>query len=124
MPYDDQRFDAVYSLPGELARRGVKVAFASYDAHQSRNLPYAAGFAVAFGLPKDEALRALTLTPAEIWGVADQLGSLDAGKTASVVVANGDPLDVKTDVKHVFIAGRDIPMESRQTQLRDQYWPK
>jgi imidazolonepropionase-like amidohydrolase len=124
MPYDDQRFDAVYSLPGELARRGVKVAFASYDAHQSRNLPYAAGFAVAFGLPKDEALRALTLTPAEIWGVADQLGSLDAGKTANVVVANGDPLDVKTDVKHVFIAGRDIPMESRQTQLRDQYWPK
>jgi imidazolonepropionase-like amidohydrolase len=124
MPYDDQRFDAVYSLPGELARRGVKVAFASYDAHQSRNLPYAAGFAVAFGLPKDEALRALTLTPAEIWGVADQLGSLDPGKTANVVVANGDPLDVKTDVKHVFIAGRDIPMESRQTQLRDQYWPK
>jgi imidazolonepropionase-like amidohydrolase len=75
-------------------------------------------------LPHDEALRALTLTPAEIWGVADQLGSLDAGKTANVVVANGDPLDVKTDVKHVFIAGRDIPLESRQTILRDQYWPK
>jgi imidazolonepropionase-like amidohydrolase len=124
MPYDDQRYDAVYSLPAELAKRGVKVAFASYDAHQSRNLPYAAGFAVAFGLPHDEALRALTLTPAEIWGVADQLGSLDAGKTANVVVANGDPLDVKTDVKHVFIAGRDIPLESRQTILRDQYWPK
>jgi imidazolonepropionase-like amidohydrolase len=124
MPFDDQRYDAVYSLPAELAKRGVKVAFASYDAHQSRNLPYAAGFAVAFGLPHDEALRALTLTPAEIWGVADQLGSLDAGKTANVVVANGDPLDVKTDVKHVFIAGRDIPLESRQTRLRDQYWPK
>ena len=124
MPYDYERYDAVYSLPAELAKRGVKVAFASYDAHQSRNLPYAAGFSVAFGLPHDEALRALTLTPAEIWGVADQLGSLDTGKTANVVVANGDPLDVKTDVKHVFIAGREIPLESRQTRLRDQYWTK
>lgn len=124
MPYEDERYDAVYSLPAQLAKRGVKVAFASYDAHQSRNLPYAAGYAVAFGLPHDEALRAITLTPAEIWGVADQLGSLDAGKTANVVVANGDPLDVKTDVKRVFISGREIPMESRQTRLRGQYWNK
>ena len=124
MPADDERYDAVYSLPAQLAKRGVKVAFASYDSHQSRNLPYAAGFAVGFGLPHDEALRAITLTPAEIWGVADQLGSLDTGKTANVVVANGDPLDVKTDVKHVFIAGREIPLESRQTRLRDQYWGK
>jgi imidazolonepropionase-like amidohydrolase len=124
MPKDDERYDAVYSLPAQLAKRGVKVAFASYDSHQSRNLPYAAGYAVAFGLSKEEALRAITLTPAEIWGVADQLGSLDVGKTANVVVANGDPLDVKTDVKHVFIAGKEVPMESRQTRLRDQYWNK
>jgi imidazolonepropionase-like amidohydrolase len=124
MPRDDERYDAVYSLPAQLAKRGVKIAFASYDAHQSRNLPYAAGYAVAFGLPHDEALRAITLSPAEIWGVADQLGSLDVGKTANVVVANGDPLDVKTDVKHVFIGGREVPLESRQTRLRDQYWPK
>ena len=121
MPYDDERYDTVYSLPAQLAKRGVKIAFASYDAHQSRNLPYAAGFSVAFGLSHDEALRAITLSPAEIWGVADQLGSLDAGKTANVVVANGDPLDVKTDVKHVFIQGREIPLENRQTRLRDQY---
>jgi len=59
--------------------------------------------------------------PAEVWGVADQLGSLDVGKTANIVVANGDPLDVKTDVKQVFIQGREIPMTSRQTQLRDEY---
>ncbi len=122
MPKEDERYDAVYSLPAQLAKRGVRVAFASYDAHQSRNLPYAAGYATAFGLPHDEALRAITLTPAEIWGVADRLGSLDVGKMANVVVANGDPLDVKTDVKHVFIQGREIPMVNRQTQLRDQYW--
>jgi imidazolonepropionase-like amidohydrolase len=120
-PKDYERYDAVYSLPAQLYRRGVKIAFATYDAHNARNLPYQAGFAVAFGLPPDEALRAVTLNAAEIWGVADKLGSLDVGKTANVVVANGDPLDVKTDVKHVFIEGREIPLTSRQTQLRDQY---
>jgi len=120
-PKDDERYDAVYSLPAQLARRGVKIAFASYDSHNARNLPYAAGYAVAFGLPYDEAMKALTLNPAEIWGVADQLGSLDAGKVANVVVADGDPLDVKTDVKHVFIAGQAVPMVTKQTILRDEY---
>ncbi len=120
-PKNGDRFDSVYSLPAELAKRGVKIAFASYDSHNSRNLPYEAGYAVAFGLPYEEAMKALTLNPAEIWGVAGQLGSLDVGKTANVVVANGDPLELKTDVKFVFIAGREIPMTSRQTQLRDAY---
>ena len=120
-PKPDERYDAVYSLPAQLNKRGVKIAFASYDAHNSRNLPYQAGFATAFGLPYDEALKAITLNAAEIWGVAVRLGSLDVGKTANVVVANGDPLDVKTDVKQVFIEGKEIPMTSRQTRLRDQY---
>jgi imidazolonepropionase-like amidohydrolase len=120
-PKNYERYDAVYKLPGELYQRGVKIAFASYDAHAVRNLPYAAGYAVAFGLPHDEALKAITLNPAEIWGVADQLGSLDIGKTANVVVANGDPLDVKSDVKRVFIDGREVPMTSRQTELRNRY---
>jgi imidazolonepropionase-like amidohydrolase len=123
--YDDpkewQRYDAVYRVPAELSKRGVKIAFASFEAHQVRNLPYAAGFAVAFGLPYDEAMKALTLYPAQIWGVDDQLGSLDVGKTANVVVASGDPLDVKTVVQRVFIQGKDIPMSNRQTELRDRY---
>ncbi len=123
-PKNYERYDAVYKLPGELYKRGVKIAFASYDAHAVRNLPYAAGYATAFGLPHDEALKAITLNPAEIWGVADQLGSLDVGKTANVVVADGDPLDVKTDVKRIFIAGRQVPMTSRQTVLRDRYSTK
>ena len=120
-PKDNERYDAVYRLPAELSKRGIKFAFASYDAHQVRNLPYAAGYAVAWGVPYDEAVKALTLNPAEIWGVAGQLGSLDAGKTANVVVADGDPLDVRTDIKHVFIAGREVAMESRQIHLRDAY---
>jgi hypothetical protein len=120
-PKEDERYDAVYSLPAQLYKRGVKIAFASYSAHNVRNLPDAAGFATAFGLPYDEALKAITINAAEIWGVSDQLGSLDVGKTANVVIANGDPLDVKTDVKQVYIQGKPISMTSRQTMLRDEY---
>jgi len=120
-PKPDERFDAVYSLPAQLYRRGVKIALASYDSHNARNLPYAAGFATGFGLPYEEALKAITLNAAEIWGLSDTLGSLDVGKNANVVVANGDPLDVKTDVKFVFIDGQEIPLTSRQTRLRDEY---
>jgi len=120
-PKEDERYDTVYSLPAQLYKRGVKIVFASYSAHNVRNLPDQAGFATAFGLPYDEALKAITINAAEIWGVADQLGSLDAGKTANVVVANGDPLDVKTDVKQVFIQGRAVPMTDRQVRLRDEY---
>jgi imidazolonepropionase-like amidohydrolase len=121
-PKESERYDAVFRMPAELAKRGVKIAFASYDAHMARNLPYAAGYAVAFGLSPEEALKALTLNPAQMWGVDKDLGSLDTGKMGNVVVANGDPLDVKTDVKHVFIQGQEIPLVSKQTELRDQYW--
>ena len=120
-PKEEERYDTVFRLPAELYKRGVKIAFASYSAHNVRNLPDQAGYATAFGLPYDEALKAITINPAEIWGVADQLGSLEVGKTANVVVAQGDPLDVKTDVKRVFIDGREVPMTDRQTRLRDQY---
>ncbi|HEY2117002.1 MAG TPA: amidohydrolase family protein [Candidatus Angelobacter sp.] len=121
-PKESERYDAVFSMPAQLAKRGVKIAFASYDSHQARNLPYAAGYAVGFGLPPEEALKAMTINPAQIWGVDKDLGSLDVGKMGNVVVANGDPLDVKTDVKHVFIQGQEIPLVSKQTELRDQYW--
>ena len=126
-PKANQRFDAVYTLPAELAKRGVKIAISSADAggpvssHSSRNLPYAAGFAVAYGLPYDDALKAITLNVAEMFGFGDKLGSLDVGKLANVVVANGDPLDVRTDVKQVYIQGVPVPMVTRQTQLRDEY---
>ena len=124
LPEAGERYDAVYSLPAELQKRGVKIALASYSNEFIRNLPYAAGYAVAYGLPYDEALKSITLNPAEIFGVADKLGSLDAGKTANVVIANGDPLDVRTSVKQVYIDGIAIPMVTRQTRLRDQYSPK
>jgi imidazolonepropionase-like amidohydrolase len=124
MPEANERYDAVYSVPGELAKRGVKVILASYNVSNSRNLPYSAGFAVAYGLPYDEAMKSITLNPAEAFGLGDKLGSLDVGKIANVVIADGDPLDVRTSVKHVYINGVAIPMETRQTRLRDEYWPK
>jgi imidazolonepropionase-like amidohydrolase len=125
-PQANERFDAVYSLPAELQKRGVKIALSSFSdgpSADSRNLPYAAGYAVAYGLPYDEAMKAITLNPAEMFGVGDKLGSLDVGKVANVVIANGDPLDVRTSVQQVFIEGVAIPMTSRQTQLRDEYLP-
>jgi imidazolonepropionase-like amidohydrolase len=129
-PHANERFDAVYTLPAELTKRGVKVTLLPGDsggagsAQSLRNLPYVAGMAVAYGMPYDEALKSITLNPAEIWGMGDKLGSLDAGKTANIVLANGDPLDVRTSVQQVFIDGVSIPMETRQTRLRDEYTPK
>jgi imidazolonepropionase-like amidohydrolase len=126
-PRADQRFDAVYTLPAELAKRGVQIAISSADAggpvssHSARNLPYAAGFAVAYGLPYDDGLKAITLNVAQMFGYGDKLGSLDVGKMANIVIANGDPLDVRTDVKQVYIQCVAVPMESRQTRLRDEY---
>ena len=126
-PSANERYDAVYTLPAELARRGVKIAISSGEAggpggaHSVRNLPYSAGFAVGYGLPYDDALKAITLNVAEMFGFGDKLGSLDVGKTANVVIANGDPLDVRTDVKQVYIEGVAQPMVSRQTRLRDEY---
>jgi imidazolonepropionase-like amidohydrolase len=121
LPQAGERYDAVYSLPAQLAKRGVKIALGSYSNQFIRNLPYAAGYAVAYGLPYDEAMKSITLNPAEIFGVADKLGSLDVGKTANIVIANGDPLDVRTSVKQVYIQGVAIPMVTRQTRLRDEY---
>jgi len=126
-PSANERYDAVFTLPAELAKRGVKIAISSADAggpassHSARNLPYAAGFAVAYGLSYDEALKAITLNVAEMFGFGDKLGSLDVGKWANIVLSNGDPLDVRTDVKQVYIQGVAVPMVSRQTKLRDEY---
>ncbi|HEX3968212.1 MAG TPA: amidohydrolase family protein [Edaphobacter sp.] len=124
LPTANERYDAVYSVPGELQKRGVKVILASYNVSNSRNLPYSAGFAVAYGMPYDEAMKSITLNPAEAFGLGDKLGSLDVGKIANVVIADGDPLDVRTSVKQVYINGVAIPMVTRQTKLRDEYWPK
>lgn len=120
-PLEEQRYDAIYRLPAELFKRGVLFAFESDDAHNARNLPYQAGYAVAWGVPHEEALKALTINPAKIFGVDNQIGSLEVGKLANVVVADGDPLEPRTAVKYVFIKGHEVPLTNRQLRLYQQH---
>jgi imidazolonepropionase-like amidohydrolase len=118
---DDDAYDAAFTLPSQLRKAGIKFAFGSFGNQFARNLPYQAAAAVAFGLPHDEALRAVTLSPAEIWGVADRLGSIQKGKIADLMITDGDPLETKTQVKQLFIAGRQVDLSNKQTRLYDKY---
>src|SRR5213083_2255597 len=110
-----------YGNAGIMAKAGVKVALLEPDTHKSRNLRQQAGNAVSYGMTWNQALRAVTLSPAEIFGVADRYGSLEPGKVANVVVWSGDPFEFTTGVEHVFIRGREIPLKSRQTELLERY---
>ena len=118
---DDDAYDAEFALPAELHKAGVKFAFGSFNNQFARNLPYQAANAVAYGLPYDEALKAVTLYPAEIWGVAAQYGSIEKGKIADLMVTDGDPLETKTQVKRLFIKGREVDLESKHTKLYKKY---
>ncbi|MBN8588763.1 MAG: amidohydrolase family protein [Rhodothermia bacterium] len=115
------RYDRGYANPGLLHKAGVKVALRSEANENARNLPYFAGYAAAYGLGKEQALKAVTIIPAEIFGVANKLGSLEIGKEATVFVANGDPFEPKTQISHVLIAGRNITLTSMQTRLYDEF---
>ena len=117
-------FDALgirYENAPLLAKGGVKVALMETATENTRDLRQQAGNAVASGMTWEQALRAVTLTPAEVFGVADRYGSLDVGKVANVVVWTADPFDFATGVEHVFIRGREIPLRSRQTELLERY---
>ncbi len=118
---DADRYDKAYANPGLLAQAGVQVAIRSGEVENTRNLPYHAGFAAAYGMGQEAALRAVTIVPAQIFGVADKLGSLENGKMANVLVTTGDPFETKTEIRHVFIDGYLIPMESRQTRLYEEF---
>jgi imidazolonepropionase-like amidohydrolase len=115
------RFDKAYKNAALMHEAGVKIAIRSNDTANARNLPYHAGFAAAYGLPVEAALRAVTINPAEIFGVDDKLGSLEVGKEATFFVADGDPFETTTTILHVFIAGYQVPMESRHTRLYEEF---
>ncbi len=118
---DYDRYDKAYANAGLMHKAGVKVAICTGDAENVRNLPYHAGFAAAYGLGREEALKAITLVPAEIFGVSDKLGSLEKGKSATLFAADGDPFEPKTQVKHVIIGGWLQPMDSRHTMLYQEF---
>jgi imidazolonepropionase-like amidohydrolase len=114
---EDDPYDLLFSNAKTLFDNGIRFSIQTSDAHNTRNLPYHAASCAAFGLPKEEALKAVTIYPAQIFGVADRLGSLEVGKQANVIITDGDPLELRTNVKRVFIAGEEISMDSRHTLL-------
>ncbi len=122
---DTDAYDTPFATPGILRRAGVKIAFSigsdSFNAPLIKNLPYAAAQAVAFGLPREEALKAITLYPAQMGGIADRLGSIEAGKDASLFAATGDILDIRSRVTRMWIAGAEVSLENRHTRLYQKY---
>lgn len=118
----DDAYDYLYEAPSLMQKAGIRFAIASGEAGaEVRDLPYHAGIAGAYGLGREEALKSVTLYPAQILGIADRLGSIEVGKMANVVVTNGDMLDPRTHVRYVFIDGRLIPLTSRHTELFDSF---
>jgi len=117
----DEPYDEIFANPGVLAKAGVTIAFQTNDAHDSRNLPYNAALAEAYGLSADDALKAVTINAARIFGVADRLGSIEAGKEATLIVTDGDPLDARVGPKYVFIRGQLVPFNDRHTRLYEQF---
>ncbi|MBK7011068.1 MAG: amidohydrolase family protein [Saprospiraceae bacterium] len=115
------KYDAPYTNAAVMFKAGIKVAIRTDEAENVRNLPFNAGFAAAYGLGKEEALRAITIVPAEILGMADRYGSIEPGKVANLLICNGDPLETKTIIDHLFIRGWKIPMENRHTLLYDEF---
>ncbi|CAA9303298.1 MAG: hypothetical protein AVDCRST_MAG68-641 [uncultured Gemmatimonadetes bacterium] len=121
LPQSFESLGATYENAVRLRRAGVQIAITSGETFKAFNLRQEAGNAVAYGLPWAEAFRAVTLYPAQIWGVADRYGSLEAGKVANVVIWDGDPFEMLTSVNRVFIRGQEVPLVSRETLLRDRY---
>ena len=118
---EDDPYDRPLSQPAELASAGIKFAFGSFDNSFARRLGQQAANAVAHGLPYEEALKAVTLYPAEILGLADQVGSLESGKIANIIVTNGDPLELTTEVRYLFIKGQLTSLDNKHKALYEKY---
>jgi imidazolonepropionase-like amidohydrolase len=118
---EDDPYDAAFALPAQAFRAGLKIALGTFDNEFVRDLPYNAAAAVAYGLPYEEALKAVTVNPAEIWGAGTQLGSLAEGKWADLMLTDGDPFETRTAIKAVFVKGREVDLTNRQTRLYQKY---
>ena len=118
---EDTPYDKPYTEPSELFAAGIPIAFSSFGTAFSRRLPQYAGTAVAYGLPHDEALKAVMLNAAQMFGLADQLGTLETGKIANVIVTSGDPLELQTQVRYLFIKGQLTSTDNKHRELYEQY---
>lgn len=116
MPYDES-----YTNPAKLHAAGVKFAFASFGSAYARNLPYEAAMGIPFGLPHEAALKAVTINPAEFLGLGDRLGTIEPGKIANLIVTDGDPLEIRTQVRHLIIGGAETSTMNKHEQLYQTY---
>ena len=123
----DDRHDASYTLPARLKAAGVKFCISSTDRSETwntRNLPFHAATAQGYGLDRNEALRSITLSAAEILGIEDRVGSLEVGKDATLIVVDGDPLEAVSTIDRAWVAGREIDLSNHQTALYEKYKEK
>ncbi|HEY2461360.1 MAG TPA: amidohydrolase family protein [Candidatus Acidoferrum sp.] len=118
---EDLPYDRLLTQPAELVAAGVKIAFGSFDNSFARRLGQQAANAVAYGLPYDEALKAVTINPAQMFGLADQIGTLETGKLANLIVTTGDPLELTTDVRYLFIKGELTSLDNKHHRLYEKY---
>jgi imidazolonepropionase-like amidohydrolase len=114
-------YDVNFATPEILRRAGVKFAIVSNSALDSRSLPFVAATAAAYGLEREDALKAITLWPAEVLGIAGKVGSIEPGKLANLLVTRGDPLDIRSEVKYVFVEGKMVDLESRNSELYEKF---
>ena len=121
---DDDPYDRAFTTPSDLYKAGIKFSIATFSANAVKNLPYQAAAAVPFGLPPDEAYKAVSLYAAEIFGISKQYGTIEEGKIADLIVTDGDPLDARTKVTRVFIKGKAVDLETRQQKLYEKYLSK
>ena len=119
---DDDAYDLLFEAPSKMQAAGIRYCISTGNGGaEVRDLPYHAGLASAYGLSKEDALRAVTIYPAQILGLGDKLGTIEVGKVANIVVTDGDILEPRTNIKQMFIAGRLIPLTSRHTRLFDSF---
>jgi imidazolonepropionase-like amidohydrolase len=119
---EDDPYDTLYEQPAKLMQAGVRFCISTGDpGAEVRNLAQYAGMAAAYGLSKADALKSVTLYPAQIMNVGDRLGSIEAGKMANLVVTDGDLLEIRTRIRYLFIDGRPVVLSSRHTELNDAF---
>lgn len=117
----DEAYDEAYANPGKLHAAGVRIAFATFNSSASRTLPYEAAQAVPYGLPHEAALAAVTKNAAEMLGLGDMIGTIEEGKLANIMITDGDPLEIQTQVTDLFILGRGVSLDNKHQSLYEKY---
>ena len=121
VPDNDAPYDEIFANAGVLQKAGVLIAFETGSASSARDLPYEVGLAIAYGLGAEDGLKAITINPARIWGVEQDYGSVEVGKVANLIVSTGDPIDIRSQIRDVFVRGERMRFDDRHTELYEKF---